>query len=355
MKTIHKILIWCLCAVLVVGGGLAIGLTRRDRDWTVINITEVTHSIFYAPFYAAQNLGYFEDEGLSINLTNGGGSDVCMTSLISGGSDIILAGPETVVYANQEGFSDQPQVFGQLTQTDGSFIVTRDMSITAESFSINDLQGETIIGGRAGGLPAMTLEHIIKKHFQIGDVSHDPTKVNLRTDVAFNNISSAFFEDESVKFCTLFEPTATNFVNEYPTQFKIVGSVADLLDDDETIPYTCFIAKSSYLKEHSDIAEKFLRAVKKGYDYLKTCVTDDKLENSVTALKNSFTSMTDNDLKISVKQYFTIKAWAESPVMSETSFNKLIEICSGAGKTNGITDFSKLVSNSIANKIMSAS
>lgn len=354
MKTIHKILIWCLCGVLVIGGGLAIGLTRGGRDWTVINITEVTHSIFYAPFYAAENLGYFKDEGLTIKLTNGGGSDVCMTSLISGGSDIILAGPETVVYASQEGFSDQPQVFGQLTQTDGSFIVTRDMSITPETFTLDDLQGETIIGGRAGGLPAMTLEYVIKKKFQIGDTTSDKTKVNLRTDVAFNNISSAFFEDESAKFCTLFEPTATNFVNEYPGRFKIVGSVADLLEKNETIPYTCFIAKSSYLKEHGDIAEKFLRAVKKAYAYLKSSVTDNRLEDGATALKNSFTSMTTEDLKVSVKQYFTIKAWTENPAMTRDSFNKLIEICTSAGKTNGNTDYDKLINNSIANKIMSA-
>ena len=351
MKKIYRILIYCLCAVVIVASGVAIGLTSGNKkDYNVINITEVTHSIFYAPFYAAINLGYFKDEGLTIKLSNGGGSDVCMTSLISGGSDIILAGPETVVYANQEGFSDQPQVFGQLTQTDGSFIVTRDPNITAENFSLDDLVGETIIGGRAGGLPAMTLEYIIEKEYEIGTGTD---QVNLRTDVAFNNISSAFFEDESVMYCTLFEPTATNFVAEHP-EFKIVGSVDDLLEEGETIPYTCFIAKSSYLKNHSDIAEKFLKAVVKAYNFLKTCVEINDMEPAAAALKDSFSSMTNNDLKVSIRQYISINAWTSNPLMTETSLEKLIQICSGAGMTNGTSDYAKIVNTEIATKVMSA-
>lgn len=346
MKKIYKALIFCMCTAMIVCSGVLIGC--GERDYNTINITEVTHSIFYAPFYAADNLGYFEDEGLTIKLTNGGGSDVCMTSLISGGSDIILAGPETVVYANQRGFEDQPQVFGQLTQTDGSFIVTRDPNITAENFDITDLVGETIIGGRAGGLPAMTLEYIIEKEYEIGT---GPDQVDLRTNVTFNNISSAFYEDESVKFCTLFEPTATNFVTEYP-EFKIVGSVADLLEENETIPYTCFIAKNSYLADHKDVAEKFLRAVVKAYNFLKECVDTDNLTPAAEALKESFSSMTMNDLKVSIKQYFSINAWTSNPLMTKSSLTKLIDICSGAGMTNGETDYDKIINTTIAKTVM---
>lgn len=348
MKKIYKILICCLCVLVVAGTGLSIGLCYRGKDYNTICINEVTHSIFYAPFYAANNLGYFKEEGLTIKLTNGGGSNVSMTSLISGESDIILAGPETVVYASQEGFTDQPQVFGQLTQTDGSFIVTRDPGITKETFTLADLVDETIIGGRAGGLPAMTLEYIIEKEYEIGT---QPGQVNLRTDVAFNNISSAFFEDNTVKFCTLFEPTATNLVKEHP-EFKIVGSVADLLEPTENIPYTCFIAKESYLKNHSEVAEKFLRAIVKANNFLTNCVETNNLDPIVSALKPSFSSMTDDDLKVSITQYVGIKAWANSPVMTEAALEKLITICSGAGMTHGETDYVKIVNTAIAQKVI---
>jgi len=194
----------------------------------------------------------------------------------------------------------------------------------------------------------MTLEYIIEKDYEIGTGAD---QINLRTDVAFNNISSAFFEDESVKFCTLFEPTATNFVSEYP-EFKIVGSVADLLEENETIPYTCFIAKNSYLKDHKDIAEKFLRAVVKAYNFLKECYQTNNLNPVVGALKPSFSSMSDNDLQVSVQQYFTIDAWTSNPEMTETSLSKLITICSGAGMSNGISDYNKIINTEIAKNVM---
>ena len=132
-----------------------------SKDYNNIELNEVTHSIFYAPLYVAINQGYFKEEGLTVNLTNGGGSDTSMSALLTGSADIILAGPETVVYTNQEGVKDSPVVFGQLTHCDGSFIVSKE---NETDFSLESLVNETIIGGRKGGLPAMTLQYIIESN-----------------------------------------------------------------------------------------------------------------------------------------------------------------------------------------------
>ena len=188
-----------------------------QKDYSKINFNEVTHSIFYAPFYAAINLGYFEEEGLEINLTNGGGSNVSMAALVSGSADMILAGPETVVYTSQEGVTDQPKVFGQLTQTDGSFIVAKNKS--DKPFEITDLIGKTIIGGRAGGLPAMTLQYAVESYgLEIGTGEN---QVNINDNVAFNNIASEFVNSDA-EYCTLFEPNASNLIAEHP-EYEIVA------------------------------------------------------------------------------------------------------------------------------------
>ncbi len=333
---VASLLCFCVavCTTIIVGCG--------GKDYTKINFNEVTHSIFYAPFYAANNLGYFEDEGLQINLTNGGGSDVSMTALISGAADMILAGPETVVYTSQEGITDQPMVFGQLTQTDGSFIVSKKGS----DFKISDLLGETIIGGRAGGMPAMTLQYAIERvaGYQIG-VGSD--KVNLRTDVAFNAIASEF-ENSNANYCTLFEPNASNLVAAHP-EYHIVASVADLVN--QKIPYTCFIAKQSYLKNHSDIAEKFLKAVRRGYDFLKDCYENNHLEDAAQALKDSFTGMSIDDLKIAVAAYYRIDAFSHDMVMSRQSLDTLLAITQNAGMLNGNTDYNKIVNTEIASRL----
>lgn len=341
MKKLKLLLSGILCCCIAACATMFMGC--GEKDYAKINFNEVTHSIFYAPFYAANNLGYFKDEGLELNLVNGGGSDVSMTALISGAADMILAGPETVVYTSQEGITDQPMVFGQLTQTDGSFIVSKK----GPSFQISDLLGETIIGGRAGGMPAMTLQYAIEEvaGYEIGTGAG---KVNLRTDVAFNAIASEF-ENSDANFCTLFEPNASNLVAAHP-EYHIVASVADLVNQTK-IPYTCFIAKQSYLQNHGDIAEKFLRAVRKGYDYLKDCYQNGHLVDAANALKASFTGMTTEDLQIAVEAYYRIDAFSHDMVMSRESLQTLLSITQNAGMTNGNTNYEKIVNTDIASRL----
>ncbi len=88
--------IFCVLILTLTSAGLMAGCQSQDEN--VVRVNEVTHSIFYAPFYAAISLGYFEEEGITIDLTNGGGSDKSMTAVISGQADIGLMGPETGVY-----------------------------------------------------------------------------------------------------------------------------------------------------------------------------------------------------------------------------------------------------------------
>lgn len=314
----------------------AVGCGRKD--WEHIQLNEVTHSIFYAPLYVAINKGYFEEEGLTVTLTNGGGSNTSMSALLTGSADIILAGPETVVYTQNEGASDAPVVFGQLTACDGSFIVSKDGNET--DFSLSKLVGQTIIGGRAGGMPAMTLEYIIKQAgLQIGTGAD---KVNLRTDVEFNSIASVWEGDQSVKYCTLFEPTATNVARQ--TNSKVVASLGTLSG---SIPYTCFAAKQSYLKDHSDIAEKFLKAVSKGYKLLTT----GDLDEAATALLPSFEGNSKDDMKIAIQQYKSVNAWDSDMVMTEDSFANLMSVLLSAGVIDSASDFNKIVDNTLANKI----
>lgn len=308
----------------------------KTKDYNVIELNEVTHSIFYAPLYVAQNRGFFKDEGLTVNLTNGGGSNVSMGALMSNSADIILAGPETVVYTQNEGAKDKPVVFGQLTACDGSFIVSKDAD---EEFDIENLKNETIIGGRAGGMPAMTLQYIIETSGLTIGTGQD--EVNLRTDVEFNLVGSVWSESANVKYCTLFEPTATNMARE--KEGKVVESLGTLSG---RIPYTCFAAKQSYLKNHGDVAEKFIKAVLKGYDYI---VTNDT-ETVARALLNSFETSLE-DLEVAVEQYIKINAWSSDMILTRESFDNLMNILLHAKVIDSASSWLSVVDNSIVNKL----
>lgn len=334
MQKIKNISIFIVCLLIILASSiLFIGCGDNENR---IRLNEVTHSIFYAPLYAAYNLGYFEDEGLDVTIESATGSDASMTALLSGSADVVLVGPETVVYS--QGTQDSPVVFGQLTQKDGSFFVSRD---DVQDFSIEDLRGTTIIGGRQGGMPAMTLEYIIEQAGLTIGTNTAAGEVNLRTDVSFPMIGSEFVTS-GCEYCTLFEPTATNLEKEGN------GYVLDAVGEfSGYLPYTVFATKQSFLDDKSEQAEKFLNAVYRGYQYI---ATQSSLK-AAEALAPSFSGMSTEELQIAVEQYLSIDAWCSSPVMTEQSFQKMMEIINSTSDTQYSATYSELVDNTIASKI----
>ena len=313
-----------------------ISCKSKTDDSTVktVRLNEVTHSVFYAPLYVAINLGYMEENGIKIELTNGGGSDASMTALLSGSADIALMGPETVVYVESSGSTNHPVVFGQLTKKDGSFLISKTK---IDNFDWKThLTDKTAIIGRNGGLPAMTFEWICNN---VG--LYDSINTTLDTDTAFNMMVSVF-EATDAEFCTMFEPTASEFVAAGKGYY--VGSVGEYSGE---IPYTCFMAYPSYISENQELVTGFLSAVKKAYLYITTHSSTEVAE----ALLPSFDGSTVDSLAIAVESYLEIDTWANSPAMTKDSFNRLLSVLKNAGTISSDVEFSKVVDNSIANQI----
>lgn len=220
---------------------MPIAACNHDRMQTV-KVAEVTHSIFYTPFYVAIEKGYFEDEGLNIKLTLTPGGDKVMTALLSNGADIGLVGSETSIYVAAQGARDPVINFAQLTQTDGTFLVSREK---IDDFSWDDLKGKTFLGQRKGGMPQMVGEYVLKKH------GIDPHKdLHLIQNIDFANITSAFASGTG-EFVQLFEPQASIFEKE--GRGYILASFGE---ESGRVPYTTFMAKESYIKENPKAIEK---------------------------------------------------------------------------------------------------
>ena len=299
-----------------------------------IRLNEVTHSVFYAPLYVAIENGYFKDEGIKIELTNGGGADASMTALLSKSSDISLMGPETVIYVQNQGKQDLPVVFGQLTQKDGSFLVSRNPE---PNFKWEDLKGKSILAGRRGGVPAMTFEYILKElGLNIGD------DYQLNFDVQFNLMTSAFLAG-TADYCTVFEPTASEY--QSAGKWHIVASVGEQGGE---IPYTSFISLSSYLNKNPKIIKSFLKALKKAHEFI-----DNNTEKVVAeAIIKQFPSTTIDSIETSLISYKNINAWKKDFIATEESFTRLQNIMINAGELQNKVDFSKLVNNSFAQELL---
>lgn len=327
-----KIAAAMLAAMLAVSA-LAVGLTGCS-DTVRVDLCEVTHSVFYAPLYVALNNGYFEEAGLDVRLTNAGGTDKVTAALVSGSADIGLMGPEGVIYASE--MNDAPVVFGQLTKRDGSFLVSKKDE--ADTFEWSDLEGKHVLAGRVGGVPAMTMQYIMN-----GYGLYDGVNCTINTEVAFNMMGSVFEADDSVDYTTLFEPTASEF--EATGRGYIVASVGE---ESGEVPYTAFCALGSFIEDERDTAKAFLRAVRRGYEFM----CESTPAEVAKSLAPSFDGTSEESLAIAVESYLAIDAWCSTPVMTEESLVRLQEIMENAGELEERVNFDDIVDNSIAEEIM---
>ena len=182
-KRILRIIIVLIIAI-IIGIFAAIKQTKKVETRQTIKVNEVTRSVFYAPQYVAINNGYFKENGMDIELTTGQGADAVMTAVLANQCEIGFAGPEASIYVYNEGKEDYTQVFAQMTKKDGSFLVARNQT---ENFSWQDLKGKTVIPGRKGGVPYMTLEYVLKKN------RIDPQKDTVLDDsIKFDLMAGAF-------------------------------------------------------------------------------------------------------------------------------------------------------------------
>lgn len=315
---------------------LSIGLAgcKKETDLIPIRLIEVTHSLFYTPQYVAITQGFFEEEGIDIELINGKGADKCMTALLSGEAEIGFMGAEASVYVYNQGRDDYVVNFAQLTQRDGSFLVGREKD---DNFTFDKLKGKTVIGGRKGGMPEMTLEYVLKNHDLV--IGED---VEVRTDIQFDVMAGAFVGGEG-DYVTLFEPVAASLEKE--GRGYVVASIGE---EGGYIPYTSYSATKEYIEKNPEIIQKFTNAVYKGMLW----VQEHSSEEIADAVMPQFPD-TEKDLLIKlIERYRDQDSWQPDLIITEDGFNHLMNIMELAGELDESADYQKIVNNKFAEKSM---
>lgn len=309
----------------------------KNDGLTNITVAEVTHSLFYAPQYIAINKGYFKDEGLNVNVITTPGADKTMAALLSKEAQIGLMGPEATVYVYNGGEKNYAVNFAQLTQKDGSFLLGREK---IDNFTYDMLKGKTLIGGRKGGMPEMTLEYVLKNQGLTvtrngEDLNAD---VNIRTDVNFDVMAGVFTAGQS-DYVTLFEPSASQVERN-----GIGHIVASIGESSGVVPYTCYSSLKDYLSDNSETINKFTRAIKKGLEFVYSASMDELVE----ALSPSFVSSDNEEITRVMTNYLNIQAWPTSLELKEENYNRLIEIVTMAGELDKPAPFENIVNNTFS-------
>lgn len=330
MKKRYKLAAASLLSVCILGlTGCRTAETPGSR-LTPVTLNEVAHSIFYAPQYAAIELGYFKDEGIDLTLVNGAGADKVMTALVSGDADIGFMGSEASIYTYAGGAEDYVVNFAQLTQRAGNFLVGRSADT---NFSWDKLKGTKVLGGRAGGMPQMVFEYILKKN-----------GINPKTDLTIDQsisfgLTAAAFTSSDADYTVEFEPFATGL--------ELEGNgyvVASLGTDSGYVPYTAYSAKRSYLDANPEIIQKFTNAIQKGIDY----VNSHSAEEIAKTIQPQFKETPLENITVIVDRYKSQDTWKENLIFEKDSFDLLQNILEEAGELTERVPYEKLVTTSFA-------
>ena len=329
-KFITMALLVVLCLTLCCGFVLT---GCKPTDDNTIRLCEVTHSLFYTPQYLAMALGYFEEVGLKVEISNGGGADNVMTALLTNEADIGLMGCEANIYVYLQGKKDYPRVVGQLTKRDGSFLVARER---IDNFDYTNMDNKTVLMGRKGGMPAMILQYVLNNKGYVNG-----TNITMDYTIQFSALAPAFTGGTG-DFVPLFEPVASQL--ELEGKGYIVSAIGH---DSGEIPYTCYTANPNFINNKGDKLEKFLRAVWKGVEYVNTHTA----EECAKLVAPYFEGTSETLLTRAIQNYKTYDMWMNTPVTSVEGFARIQQIMQNAGELAITVPYDAIVDNKVANKI----
>lgn len=323
------IILVCFCIVLIFALIFAINAKKKENKQesglTEVKVAEVAHTIFYAPAYVAISKGYFEEENIKIDLTLASGADKVTAAVLSGDVDIGFCGSEATIYVYNSGEKDYLVNFARLTKRDGSFLVSRKKY---DNFTLEDLKGKTVIGGRKGGMPEMTFEWALKEN------GIDPEKdLTIDTSVAFAAMEGAFIGGDA-DFVTLFEPNASSV--EKQGLGYVVGYVGNWGGE---VPYTAYNAKKSFIKENPEIIKGFTKAIDRGLKYVKN--TDSNI--IAKDIQEFFPELSLDDLTLIIERYKTNDAWPDSTDITKEEFDHIQEIMISSNELDKKAPYDKLI------------
>ncbi len=321
-KKIISIILSVITILLVI---FLVSAKNSDNDnLKKVKVAEVAHTIFYAPQYVALEKGYFKEEGLDIELILTPGADKVTSAVLSKDVDIGFCGSEASIYVYNSGNKDYIVSFAGLTKRDGAFLVSREK---IDNFTLEDLKGKYVIGGRKGGMPEMTFEYTLKEN----NISTD--ELTIDTSVDFASMGGTFISGVG-DFVTLFEPNATKVENQgYGYVVAYVGEYGG------SVPYTAYNARKSYIKNNKETIQKFTNAINKGLDF----VWNNDETTIAKVIVNQFPDLTINELATMIKRYKDNDAWMKDTYFTSESFDHLQDIMIEAKELDKKVPYEKLV------------
>jgi len=324
-KYIITIIILIICLTLTL---IAYVLNKKENTTNLktIKVAEVTHSAFYAPLYVAIEEGYFEENGINIELILTSGANNVTAAVLSNDVEIGFCGPEATIYVYKEGEKDYIQTFAGLTKRDGQFIVSRKK---IDNFTMEMLEGKEVLAGRVGGMPILNFINALD------NTNIDQNKININTSIDFASLTGSFIGGTG-DFVNLFEPNATKIEKE--GLGYIVASIGEFSGE---MPYTAFNARKSFIENNKDIITNFTNAINKGLSFVHNNTSTTIAETII----DQFPDTSLNDLILIIERYKEADSWLTTPHITEESFKNLQDIMIKDKQIKDYVPYKDLINN----------
>lgn len=296
---------------------------KKVENNNTIKVAEVTHSLFYTPFYVALNNGYFNDVGLNVDLILTPGADKVAASLLANEANIGLAGIEASIYIYNQNPNNYIMPFASLTKRDGQYIVSRQK----ETLTKDTLKNKEILVGRKGGMPAINFLEGIKT------LGLKENELNINYSVEFASLDGAFIGGTG-DYVNLFEPNATKM--EEQNLGYVIGNIGSLSKE---VPYTCFMSSKDYINNNKEVINKFKEGLTKGLLYVK----ESNIDDIVKAVKPSFKELDDTMIKKIILRYQENDTWYDNTTIKKEAYNNITQMLLDNKLIDTVPDFNLLI------------
>ena len=258
----NKIILGIVIAIILIGG--IIYFTNKSSTPEKITIAEFGEVFIYAPLYVADEKGFFEEEGLDVEIFPAGGLDKTWAAVVSGSAQFGVADPMITAISGEKG---QPGVVVAGILNGLPFWgIAKDPSIPVIT-NPSQLDGY-VIGTHPAPSTGYTMQ---KKLFQLGGIEGEIRELAAGTCLAA-------LEAGDVDICLELEPTVSTAVEKNGAH--VVYALSDYYSE---FALTGVFALPEYVENNKDTTQQFVNALQKSSLYIR-----ENPEETVNILVNRF-------------------------------------------------------------------
>jgi NitT/TauT family transport system substrate-binding protein len=270
-----------------------------------IKLAENFRAVFYAPYYAAQALGFYGREGVEVELVNSPAPAAAASALHDGTIDLTWGGPMRVMKA-RDGEPGSPLVcFCEVVTRDPFFLVGRR---NGAEFKLTDLPRLRFARVSEVPTPWLCLQ------LDLREQGVDPARLQCAPDGSMATNLDMLSRGQ-LDVVQMFEPYAS---------LAVQAGAGDILYAARArgpTAYTSFLATRSSIERNREPFMAMTRAIQRMQRWLE----EHSAEELAQVIAPFYSDVAADILSTAMRRYRDAEIWGRTTVVSRSGFSRLAE------------------------------